>query len=53
MSLLIKLLVKITPLHFLLASIKEIGWSVVLKEDGEFVDGLVIGTKDYIERHAE
>jgi len=51
MRLIVKLLVKIAPWHFLIASIRKIGWGISVETDGEVVDGLVIGTDDYINRH--
>ena len=50
MKYIIKFLVKLAPWHFLIASIKVIGWDVAV-EDEEIVQGLVIGTADYIDRH--
>ena len=47
---LIKQLVKISPFEFLIASVAEIGWSVSV-EVCENVEGLVIGTEEYIDRH--
>jgi len=49
-KLIIKLLVKIAPLQFLIASIAEIGWDVAI-EERDIVEGLVAGTDDYINRH--
>ena len=48
---LVTLLVRVAPLHFLIASIGEIGWSVSVEKDGEMVEGLTIGTDEYIDRH--
>ena len=47
----LRLLVKISPWHFLIASVGEIGWGISIEEDKEIVEGLVIGTDDYIDRH--
>jgi len=47
----IGLLVKIAPMHFLIASIKEIGWGISVEDNRGIVEGLVIGTDDYIDRH--
>ena len=47
----VKLLVKISPLHFLLASVKEMGWGVSV-ENKKVVSGLVVGTKEFMERYA-
>ena len=51
MKLIVKLLVKIAPWYFLIASIKEIGWGISMENNGEMVEGLTIGTDDYIDRH--
>lgn len=51
MRFIVKFLVKIAPLHFLIASIGEMGWGVAIEDDREMVEGLVIGTDDYIDRH--
>jgi len=51
MRLLVKFLVKVAPWEFLIASIKEIGWGISIETDSEVVDGLTIGTDDYIDRH--
>ncbi len=56
MKYLIKLLVKIAPWSFLIASLAEIGWGVVIEEgdnDEELVQGLVVGTEEYIKKHTE
>ena len=45
------LLVRISPLHFLIASLSEMGWDVAIEKDKEIVEGLVIGTEEYIDRH--
>lgn len=50
MKRLVKLLVKIAPLYFLIASVSEMGWNIAV-EDSEMVEGLTIGTNDYIDRH--
>ena len=47
----VRLLVKISPYHFLIASVKELGWGVSVETDREMVEGLVIGTDEYIDRH--
>ena len=52
MKVIIKLLVKLAPWYFLIASIGEMGWGVSVEGKGdETVEGLVIGTDDYIDRH--
>ena len=48
---LVKLLVKISPIHFLIASVGEMGWDVAIENDREIVEGLTIGTEEYIDRH--
>ena len=50
MKFIVKLLVMIAPWCFLVASIKELGWGISI-EDNEIVEGLVIGTDEYIDRH--
>jgi len=50
---LVKLLVKIHPLCFLIASVHEMGWGVAVEKDRDICEGLVIGTDDYIDRHIE
>ena len=47
---LVGLLVKLNPLYFLLASIKAMGWSVVVEKDNAMVEGLIIGKQNYIDR---
>ena len=53
MSIIIKLLVKICPLHFLIASVAEMGWDVCMKNttDGDIVEGLVVGESQFINRY--
>ena len=51
MKYIVRLLVKIAPWSFLLAAIREIGWDIAVKDDEEIVQGLVIGTEEYIDRH--
>ena len=53
MRILVRLLVKIAPWHFLIASIREIGWGISVEkgEEDEIVQGLIMGTDDYIDRH--
>ncbi len=49
----VSLIVRLAPLPFLLAAVKELGWGVVVEDTDEMVEGLVIGTQDYIGRHTE
>jgi len=51
MKYIIKLLVKIAPWQFLIASIREIGWGISVEDNDEMVTGLVIGTDDFIDSH--
>ena len=51
MKYLIRLLVKIAPWDFLVASISEIGWDVAIETDTKIVEGLTIGTSEYMDRH--
>ena len=43
-------LVKLSPWHFLIASVAAVGWGVSVDEDSEVVQGLIIGTEEYIEK---
>lgn len=45
------LLVKIAPWCFLIASIRAIGWGIAIEKDRDEVEGLTIGTGDYMGRH--
>ncbi len=51
MRFIIKILVKLAPFQFLIASVAEIGWGISVEDKDEMVQGLVIGTDDYIDRH--
>ena len=51
MNFIVKLLVRIAPMHFLIASIEAMGWGISVETDKEMVEGLVIGDDDFIERH--
>lgn len=44
----VRFLVRLYPWRFLIASIKEIGWDVSLSSKEKFIQGMVIGTRDYI-----
>ncbi len=48
---LVKRLVSIDPHVFLLAAVRDLGWGVMLDEKDEIVQGLVIGTDEWIEAH--
>lgn len=52
MNMIIKWLVKLSPLYFLIAAVNELGWSISVYTDTETVDGLIIGTEDFIEKHS-
>ncbi|MCK5019554.1 MAG: hypothetical protein KAS32_21015 [Candidatus Peribacteraceae bacterium] len=47
----VRLLVKINPLYFLIASVGEMGWGISVEENDELVEGLVIGIDAYLDRH--
>ena len=52
----IKLLTKLAPWHFLIASIAEIGWGLIARNDNgedDLVDGLIIGTDEFINKHLD
>ncbi len=51
MEYLIGLIVRLAPMHFLIASVSAMGWGISLETDFDLVEGLVIGTDDYIDRH--
>jgi hypothetical protein len=48
----IKLLVRIAPFDFLVASVLEMGWDIAVPkgEGGDAVPGLVVGNDEYIEK---
>lgn len=48
---LLTLLVRLSPLYFLITAVNEIGWSIVVDTDSETVEGLIIGTDTFIEKH--
>lgn len=48
--LLVKLLVKTSPVKFLIASAGEIGWGIAI-DDEDPVTGFVLGTDEFIGRH--
>ncbi len=49
---LVRFLVKIHPMHFMVASITEMGWGISVEdEEDDTVQGLVIGTEGFIDRH--
>ena len=53
MKIIIRLLVKISPMYFLISAVREMGWGVSIEGDRELVEGLTIGTDDYIDRHVK
>jgi hypothetical protein len=48
----IKLLVRISPIDFLIAAIESIGWDVAIPEgnNDDSIPGLVTGNSEYIEK---
>ena len=46
-------LVRISPLHFLVSATAEMGWQIAVEngDSEEMVQGLVVGTDDFIDRH--
>ena len=38
------------PLLFLIIAVREMGWDIAVEKRDD-VEGLVIGTEDYIDRH--
>lgn len=46
----VRWLVKINPLHFIIAAACEMGWDVAV-ENRDQVEGLTMGTEEYIDRH--
>ncbi len=53
MKYLIGLIVRLAPMHFLIASASAMGWGMAVETSKELVEGLVIGTDDYIDRHTK
>ncbi len=53
MKYLIQLIVRLAPMHFLIASVSAMGWGISFETDFDLVEGLVIGTDDYIDRHTK
>lgn len=55
MKVLVKLLIRFAPLYFLIASVKYVGWSVYVDnmEGDEIVEGMIIGTSEFIDRYAK
>ena len=51
MNYLIRFIVWFAPMHFLIAAVAAMGWGISLESDFDLVEGLVIGTDDYIDRH--
>ena len=50
LAFIIRQLVRLVPWDFLAVSITELGWDIAV-EDADELEGLVIGTEDYIDRH--
>ena len=47
----VRLLARIAPWDCLIACIRESGWAVAIETDRDSVEGLVIGTGEFIDRH--
>ena len=55
MNILIKLIVKLSPLDILLASVAEMGWGVSIcdkQNDDDLIQGLVVGTHEFMDEHS-
>ncbi len=48
---LIKLLVRLAPLEFLVASIAFMEWTIAFNEDKGLVDGLIIGSDKFVDKY--
>jgi hypothetical protein len=47
-------IVKICPIIFIVAGAKAQGWSIALEsEDEEFIDGMFIGNRDFVEKYVK
>jgi hypothetical protein len=47
----IKYVVRIAPMYFLLASVRAMKWGVIVEGD-ETVEGLIVGTQEFIDRRS-
>ncbi len=51
MRYLIGLIVRLAPMHFLIAAASAMGWGIAVETSKELVEGLTMGNDKYIDRH--